>query len=205
VVRTNWRGGLVARDLAEAISAPVAEREGRANAVLEAERARVRARAGTRVARATCGLLAALRLPRRAGRALGRCSAVRWRDIERMFPVEEVPDVWAGLAAVAREELTRRERERELDPLYGLSRDARVVLWALCLHSSNAILTCTGPLGESERLSALLDEASIDLRAGLDELVARRLVRLTWITDGDRWPPVPAAILLYRGEPPSVE
>jgi hypothetical protein len=54
---------VVGRDLAEAYSAPAHEREGRAVKVLEAESARVRARAGTRMARATQSVLAAVRLP----------------------------------------------------------------------------------------------------------------------------------------------
>jgi hypothetical protein len=54
---------VVGRDLVEAFSAPTAERQDRANKVLEAERARVRARAATRMARATRGVLAALRPP----------------------------------------------------------------------------------------------------------------------------------------------
>jgi hypothetical protein len=55
--------GVVGRDLAEAFAAPAAEREPRVGAVLDGERARMRARAGTRVARATREVLAALRLP----------------------------------------------------------------------------------------------------------------------------------------------
>lgn len=51
------------RDLADAFAASEQEREGRVDAILEAERGRVRARARTRVARATQGLLAAVRLP----------------------------------------------------------------------------------------------------------------------------------------------
>ncbi len=54
---------VVHRDLSEAFSQPAGRREQAVDAVVEAERARVRARAGTRVARATRGVLASLRLP----------------------------------------------------------------------------------------------------------------------------------------------
>lgn len=55
------------RDLSEAFAHPVAaEREQRVSAILQAERQRVSARAGTRVARARQRLLSALKLPEEA-------------------------------------------------------------------------------------------------------------------------------------------
>jgi hypothetical protein len=55
--------GVLARDLTEAFAAPGTERPRRVSALLDGERARMKARAGTRVARATRNLLAAVRLP----------------------------------------------------------------------------------------------------------------------------------------------
>jgi hypothetical protein len=54
--------GVVARGLAEAFAAPAGEREARVNGVLEADRERVKQRAGTRMARAVRGMVAAERL-----------------------------------------------------------------------------------------------------------------------------------------------
>jgi hypothetical protein len=54
---------VLAGDLVDAFAGPVSERPRRVRALLDGERARMKARAGTRVARATRNLLAAVRLP----------------------------------------------------------------------------------------------------------------------------------------------
>jgi hypothetical protein len=116
-----------------------------------------------------------------------------------------VPDAWAMAADVVREELARRERERAADPVYGLSRDAIVLLHVLS--------ECGGSISRSrpadpeldERVAAgVLDQFGIDVPAALDEVIARGLVRVTWSLAEGVWPPAMVAILRYEGPLPPV-
>ncbi len=122
---------------------------------------------------------------------------MRWREFERAIGANEpVIDPWEGAREVCLDVLARRERRR-----LGLSRSARVVLWKL--SDEGGTMRGRPGDGKTEPPSALV-EAEIDLRAGLDELVDRGFVRLTWIA-GDVWPPVPAAVVVFWGELPPVD
>lgn len=105
---------------------------------------------------------------------------------------EPVPNVWAAAADVVRGELARRELERLANPLAGLSRSALAVLEVL-REAGGSAEGSTSPVPPASL--ALLEEQQIDVRGGLDELVARGLVELTFAVVEGEWPPVAFAML----------
>jgi hypothetical protein len=119
------------------------------------------------------------------------------RSIDREAS-EPLPDPWAMAADVVRDELARREREREEEArrppvlLRGLSEDAAATLAFLHHLEGRAFLECLH----------VRVPRRVDLIAGVDQLIGLGLVVITWAVDEEGEQAEPILELRYDVELP---